>query len=341
MSENSGPAGQGTLPSTPKPKSTSTPKWNAETSARTGSYPMRFGGTATNRWSTSPVMSPAQIRDREGHMGVYSTGRFTFSTTSDTFITSVDADQSGTVLEQTALLGDPSNRKYPWLTSSNTIYNIEGAASQWITDNNGKDIIGQTRSKFIALGRITGEDAKVTGNGIDPALRVALSQAVYDISVVNYNRMAVGDDLLSMNEGLLSLAPAPATKTSGGSGGPGGTYTDTTRQIFKSGDYRVAVDQAYRDITGQAADEKTLDQFVAVLQRMDDKNPQKTVRKVSNNGKVTNTVQSGGVSQAEAEDQLKQMALQDPETEQYQKATTFMNMFDKAIAAKVQLNNGN
>jgi hypothetical protein len=270
-------------------------------------------------------------------MGVYNTSRFAWHPNPDGTIDSTDAMKQNTVIVSSAILGDYGNRKNPWLTNGDTLYDIPGAVAEWVNRNNGKDAIGQARARLISLGRITGEDAKLTGNGIDPALVNALNGAVYDITITNYNRLSVGEDLLTLDEGLLALAPAPATTTSGGGSGSGGTYVDTTRQIFKAGDYRLAVDEAYKDITGQAADEDTLDQFIAVLQRMDDKNPQKTVTKVTGGGKIRSSVQSGGVSQAEAEDVLRQDALNAEGTEEYQKATSFMDMFNKAISAKVQL----
>lgn len=339
MSENSGPAGQGKLPSKPK-STTPTPSptyWDPYEGARSAATPAPYEVAPTSPWTTGGTVSTSDVKNREGYMGVYATGRFTWHPNPDGTIDSTDAYMQNTVIAASAILGDVGNTKNPWLTSSGGLYDIDGAVADWVNLNNGKDAIGKARARLISLGRITGEDAKITGNGMDAALLNALNGAVFDITITNYNRMSVGDDLLTLDQGLLSLAPAPAQQTTSGGRGPGGTYIDTTRQIFKAGDYRLAVDAAYKDITGQAADEKTLDNFVAVLQRMDDKNPQKTVRKVSNSGRITNTTQSGGVSQAEAEDQLKQMALEDPETEQYQKATTFMDMFDKAIAAKVQL----
>lgn len=332
QSENAGP---GKWKPSPKP---SPAYWDPFEGARNQATPVPYTVLPTSPWTTGGNVSNYSVREREGHMGVYNMGRFSWFLNQDGLIRSTDTLNAGSTLEATAILGDYGNRKNPWLTNSNTIYDIPGAVSAWVEKNNGKDSIGQARARLISLGRITGEDAKITGNGIDPALLNALNGAVYDITITNYNKLAVGEDMLTLDEGLLALAPAPATSTSGGGGGGvGGTYVDTTRQIFKVGDYRIAVDEAYKDITGQAADEDTLDQFVAVLQHMEDKNPQKTVRKVSQGGKVTKTTVSGGLSQAEAEDVLKQQAFSEPGAEQYQKATSFMDMFNKAIAAKVQI----
>jgi hypothetical protein len=331
QSENAGP---GKWKPSPKPSPT---YWDPFEGARNQANPVPYTIPPINPWNSGGTVTNNSAREREGHMGVYNTSRFSWFLNQDGLIRSTDTSNAGSTLEATAILGDYGNRKNPWLTNSNTIYDIPGAVSSWVEKNNGKDTIGQARARLISLGRITGEDAKITGNGIDPALVNALNGAVYDITITNYNKLAVGEDLLTLDEGLLSLAPAPATTTSGGGGGSGGTYVDTTRQIFKAGDYRIAVDEAYKDITGQAADEDTLDQFIAVLQRMDDKNPQKTVTKVTGGGKIRSSVQSGGVSQAEAEDVLRQDALNAEGTEEYQKATSFMDMFNKAIAAKVQL----
>jgi hypothetical protein len=328
--ENAGPGKSGTSPS-PSPT-----YWDPFEGARGQATPVPYTVVPTSPWTTGGNVTNNTVREREGHMGVYNINRFAWHANPDGTIDSTDAYKQNTVILASAILGDYGNRKNPWLTNGDTLYDITGAVAEWVNRNNGKDAIGLARARLISLGRITGEDAKLTGNGIDPALVNALNGAVYDITITNYNRLAVGEDLLTLDEGLLSLASAPATNTSGGSGS-GGRYVDTTRQIFKAGDYRIAVDEAYKDITGQAADEKTLDQFIKVLQLMDDKNPQKTVTDVSGGGKIRSSVTSGGVSQAEAEDVLLKQAIAEPETEFYQKATTFMDYFNEAIKAKVDL----
>jgi hypothetical protein len=61
----------------------------------------------------------------------------------------------------------------------------------------------------------------------------------------------------------------------------------------------------------------------------------KTTGTPSNNKTVTK--ETGGVSQAAQEDILLKQAIAEPETEYYQKATTFMDYFNEAIKAKVNL----
>jgi hypothetical protein len=179
--ENAGP---GKWTKSPSPSPT---HWDPFEGARNQATPVPYTITPTSPWTTGGTVTNNSVREREGHTGVYNTSRFTWFLKSDGLIRSTDSLNAGSTLEQTAILGDYGNRKNPWLTNSNTIYDIPGAVSSWVEKNNGKDTIGQARARLISLGRITGEDAKITGNGIDPALVNALNGAVYDITITNYN----------------------------------------------------------------------------------------------------------------------------------------------------------
>jgi hypothetical protein len=146
-------------------------------------------------------------------------------------------------------------------------------------------------------------------------------------------------DMLTLDEGLDGLMPAPSTTTSGGGSSYGGRSVQITRQEFKPEDYRIAVDKAYTDITGQAADEDTLSTYIKVLQRLEKADPLTQVSKTTGSASSSKTVtkQTGGVSQDEAQDVLLKQALKEPETEYYQKATTFMDYFTEAMKSKVNL----
>jgi hypothetical protein len=54
-------------------------------------------------------------------------------------------------------------------------------------------------------------------------------------------------------------------------------------------------------------------------------------------GNTTTSTTSGGVSQQEQQLAMREMALEDPEAESYNKATTYLNYFREALASPIQL----
>jgi hypothetical protein len=307
--------------------------YDPDQSAREAADPVPFTAPGTSVYTVGGNVSIDNIEKRRAFQGVTFKDRWRFDPLADGTISSTDTLQSNIVMETTAILGDYGNRDIPWQNGT-IIHSVSSAVSQWANQNVGKDTVGNARAMLIAKGWLTGDAAKLTGNFVDEALINALNGAAAQISYRNYNRLLIGQDLLTLDEGLVNLSEAPSTGTSFG-----GTSTRITRQEFKPEDYRIAVDKAYRDITGQAASDSTLNTYIEVLKKLESDNPMKQVSKTtgSASNNTTVTTQTGGVSSEAAQDVLLKQAIAEPETEYYQKATTFMDYFNEAIKAKVDL----
>ena len=330
MSENSGPAGQGKTPSKP---------WSVDSAIRGGVQIRPAVSAPTSIWNVGSSSDSIIEGRRNGSRGAaYDQGRFAFSLTSGG-ITAADSLQPQNPLENIALLGDYGNRASIWANDQDNLYSAQTAASAWLAKNINSDKRLLAFDTLVAKGYIGTEEAKLDRNSAEAnmILAQALTNAVTSISVTNYSRLNSGMDMLTLDEGLDGLMPAPATSTSGSS--YGGRSVQVTRQEFKPGDYRIAVDKAYTSITGQAADEDTLDTYIKVLQKMEKANPLTQVSNTTGSASNSKTVtkQTGGVSQDEAQDVLLKQALAEPETEYYQKATTFMDYFTEAMKSKVDL----
>ena len=321
------------MPKAKSPTPTPTP-YDPTQSARDNATTVPFTSPGSSTWTTGGNVTIDNIENRRAFQGVNFRDRWTFSPLPDGTITSVDTANSNVAMPTTAILGDYGNRNIPWQNGV-VIHSVESAVSAWAKQNVGKDAVSKARSILIAKGWLTGDAAKITGNFVDEALINALNGAAAQISYRNYNRLLVGDDLLTLDEGLANISQAPSDPGSAF----GGTSTRITRQEFKPEDYRIEVDKAYRDITGEAASDSTLNTYIKVLQKLEAKNPMKQVATTTGTAQNNTTVvkETGGVSQAAQEDILLKQAIAEPETEYYQKATTFMDYFNEAIKAKVNL----
>jgi hypothetical protein len=295
--------------------------YDPDQAAREAADPVPFTNPSTSTSNVGGNVSINAIEERRGANGVSFKDRWRFDPLGDGTISSTDSLNSNIVMETTAILGDYGNRNTPWQNGT-VIHSLSSAVAEWANRNVGKDIVGNARAMLIAKGWLTGDAAKITGNFVDEALINALNGAAAQISYRNYNRL------------LTNLSDAPSTENSFG-----GVNTTITRQEFKQEDYRIAVDKAYRDITGQAASDTTLDTYLEVLRKLESDNPNKRVSKTtgSASNSTTTLTETGGVSAEAAQDVLLKQAIAEPETEYYQKATTFMDYFNEAIKAKVDL----
>lgn len=342
MSENSGSAGQGKLPSkpvvTPSPKAT----FDLDDYLRSGVEVTPAFGAAnpTGMFGVGSSISEMQNHKTGEQSSFYDTGRFTFNLTA-TGIDASDTTQPENPLPVIALLADYGNRANYLLSPNQNLYSAATAASFWLGKNTDRTKRNWAFETLLAKGYIPTDIA----NGLDRnssqadmILAAALTNAVTSISVKNYNLLNAGMNMLTLDEGLFQLDPnTSAIEDSGPAFG--GTSTRITRQEFKPEDYRMAVDKAYRDITGEAASDSTLNTYIQVLQRIEEKSPAKQVATTTGTPQNNTTVvkETGGVSQAAAEDLLLKQAIAEPETEFYQKATTFMDYFNEAIKSKVDL----
>jgi hypothetical protein len=119
--------------------------------------------------------------------------------------------------------------------------------------------------------------------------------------------------------------------TGGGSGLPKRTV-NIQRKVFTPEELELSIDAFFQEYTGQGASQEDVDFLVKKLNKL---SPQKTVN-VRSGDTVTSTT-TGGVSQAEQQLMMREAALQDPEAESYNKATTYLNYFREALASPIEL----
>jgi hypothetical protein len=101
---------------------------------------------------------------------------------------------------------------------------------------------------------------------------------------------------------------------------------------FDANDIEIAVDQMFQKYTGQGADASTAKLIADKLNSM---TPQTTeIRRKGDNSVTTVT---GGVTAGDQALAMREQALADPQAENYNKATTFLNYFRDALKAPIQL----
>ena len=71
------------------------------------------------------------------------------------------------------------------------------------------------------------------------------------------------------------------------------------------------------------------------LKRLNAQDTQKTVTTTS--GNTSKSVTTGGVSQMEEQNMMRELALKDPAAESYNKSTTYLDYFRKALASPINL----
>lgn len=117
----------------------------------------------------------------------------------------------------------------------------------------------------------------------------------------------------------------------GGSGAPRRTVS-LSQRVYTPEDLELNIDAFFQEYTGQGASQEDVDYLVKRLNAQD---PQKTVTTTS--GTTTKSITTGGVSQMEEQNMMREMALNDPSAESYNKATTYLDYFRKALASPIDL----
>ena len=117
-----------------------------------------------------------------------------------------------------------------------------------------------------------------------------------------------------------------------GSGGTPRRTVSLTQQVYTPEDLELNIDAFFQEFTGQGASQEDVDYLVKRLNAQD---PQKTV--TTNSGNTSKSVTTGGVSQMEEQNMMREMALNDPAAESYNKATTYLDYFRKALASPIDL----
>lgn len=116
-----------------------------------------------------------------------------------------------------------------------------------------------------------------------------------------------------------------------GSGTPRRTVS-IQKQVFTPEELELNIDAFFQEYTGQGASKEDVDFLV---KRLNSLSPQKTVS--TRSGNTTTSTTTGGVSQGEQQLAMREMALQSPDAESYNKATTYLNYFREALASPIEL----
>ena len=117
-----------------------------------------------------------------------------------------------------------------------------------------------------------------------------------------------------------------------GSGGTPRRTVSLTQQVYTPEDLELNIDAFFQEFTGQGASQEDVDYLVKRLNAQD---PQKTVTTTS--GNTSKSVTTGGVSQMEEQNMMRELALKDPAAESYNKSTTYLDYFRKALASPINL----
>jgi len=202
------------------------------------------------------------------------------------------------------------------------------------------------RSLFIANKFVTRpEDIKyleamkqASPNYADKFTRDIIASAVYRTTELNANIanaqtygkrvFSTFKDFVQSYDGKFNIDD---TKGSGGYQSP--RYEkNVSVNNFDAGDIEIALDQMFQKYTGQGADAETAKLIADKLNAMA---PQTTeIRRKGDNSVTTIT---GGVTAGDQALAMREQALADPQAENYNKATTFINYFRDALKAPIQL----
>ena len=244
------------------------------------------------------------------------------------------ANENGSILQDTD--GNPIDLG----TSVNKIINDYASSGRM---NELRDLL--IRSKIAAtpaeVAAIT--NAKNAQNsasfGQDPNTRLLVQRAVQFLTMSNIAAAGVKnnkpkfesfDQYLNGYKGDLNYLLGK-----GGNGSGGGTPSRTvslSQRVYTPEDLELNIDAFFQEFTGQGASQEDVDYLVKRLNAQD---PQKTV--TTTTGNTSKSITTGGVSGMEEQNMMREMALNDPAAESYNKATTYLDYFRKALASPIDL----
>jgi len=116
-----------------------------------------------------------------------------------------------------------------------------------------------------------------------------------------------------------------------GSGTPRRTVA-TSKQVYTPEDLELNIDAFFQQYAGQGASKEAVDFLVKELNK---KSTQTTV--TNNKGNTSSSVTTGGISSSEEQTMMREMALNDPAAESFNKATTYLDYFREALASPIEL----
>jgi hypothetical protein len=105
-----------------------------------------------------------------------------------------------------------------------------------------------------------------------------------------------------------------------------------SQRVYTPEDLELNIDAFFQEYTGQGASQEDVDYLVKRLNAQD---PQKTVTTTSDD--TSKSITTGGVSQMKEQNMMREMALKDSAAESYNKSTTYLDYFRKALASPIDL----
>jgi len=170
--------------------------------------------------------------------------------------------------------------------------------------------------------------------GVDPNTRDLVLRAVQFGTYFNATAVRTGEKPISFSDFLKAYKGElnPQYNQNGGGGGLPRRTVNINKRVFTPEELELNIDAFFQEYTGQGASQEDVDYLV---KKFNKQSPEKTVNVRSGNT-VTSTT-TGGISQAEQQLAMREMALQDPEAESYNKATTYLNYFREALASPIEL----
>lgn len=227
---------------------------------------------------------------------------------------------------------------------------LENAVFRTVAELQSSGKVNEFRNLLISSGFVKGKDAiamlsganNTFGSGIvDQTTRDYLRAAVKFTTILNMSTINDGkmgakkfiglDQFLKNYKGQFNFALGNGN-SSGGSSGTPNYQKNISSQKFDTGDFEVDLDSVFQKYTGQGATEEDIKWFT---NKMNAVNPQVTISKTS--GDVTRTTTSGGITAGDKELMMREQALNDPNAENYNKATKFLDYFRKALESPIQL----
>lgn len=162
----------------------------------------------------------------------------------------------------------------------------------------------------------------------------ALNNALIQGSDENLALVKIGAKKINSFTDWLRRAKANPIFSGDNSGSPSRSVRIQT-QKFKPEEFDIPIDQMFQQTIGRGATADELLEFTNMLNKYSAANPEKAVSVTS--GTTTRTTVSGGVGPDVIAAKMRDKAMANPDAEEYNKATKYLDYFKQAIAAPVQL----
>ena len=236
------------------------------------------------------------------------------------------ADQSGAIYQDA--LGNPEElqsavtRTIRELERAGKVNEIRDLLISSKVAMDASEINAVTKAKAMPNSNVFGMDA-VTRSLIERAVKTATEYNIASVGTGGKAKFLNFTDFLKEYKGELN--------NKDGSGTPSRSVT-ISKTTFTPEDLEIEIDSFFQKLTGQGADQETVELLAKRLNAM---SPQKTVSNTS--GSTTTSVTTGGVSAADKALAMRDMALNDPNAKQFNQATTYLQYFRDALESPIKL----